>query len=61
MAYETTPDQRAAFQRDECRTNGHTFAEETTFGSIVPVAIICTNCGSRWRIHPDDVGRDFGR
>lgn len=57
---ETTPDQRAAVARDGCRTHGHSFGETLTLGSLAPQSVICSDCGSLWRIHPDDVGRNFG-
>lgn len=57
---ETTPEQRAAVRRDECRSHGHSFDEIVKMSSLAPQGVRCSNCGSSWRIHPDDVDKDFG-
>jgi hypothetical protein len=57
---ESTYEQRMAVKRDECRMAGHTFSEIVAHQSLGPQAIFCSNCGVRWRIHPDDLNRDFG-
>jgi hypothetical protein len=57
---ETTPEQRAAVRRDECRAHGHSFTEVATYGLLAPQSVVCTNCGAMWRIHPDDVHANFG-
>ena len=56
---ESTPEQRRAVARDECRMGGHVFSELLVFGSLAPIAVTCDRCGSVWHIHPEDQGRDF--
>lgn len=57
---ETTSEQRAAVRRDECRLHGHSFTEVVALGCLAPQRVRCDNCGSVWRIHPEDVRADFG-
>lgn len=61
MAMETTPGQRQAVRRDECRVHGHRFSEVLKLGTLAPQSVICDNCGATWRIHPDDQERNFGQ
>jgi hypothetical protein len=57
---ETTPEQRAAVRRDECRAHGHSFTEVLSGGTMAPQRVVCSRCGASWRVHPADVSLDFG-
>lgn len=55
---EATDQERMKVARDECREHGHYY---DVIASIVgPQTLICTNCGTRWRLHPDDANRFWG-
>lgn len=58
---ETTLEQQLAVRRDECRARGHSFSTITQFGSLAPQQFVCMNCGASWRVHPDDIDKDFGQ
>lgn len=56
---ESTHEERTKVARDECSIHGHTYdVVKVTEG--YPVKLVCTNCGSSWRLHPDDHERFWG-
>jgi hypothetical protein len=57
---ETSREQRRAVARDQCRMYGHSFDYAITMATFAPQRVSCSTCGSSWRIHPDDLTRNFG-
>jgi hypothetical protein len=52
MAEQVTPEMRQAVRQEECRWNGHRYEELEMTGHDGPVAVMCSNCGRRWRVVP---------
>lgn len=65
-AVEVTDEMRLAVRRDDCRrrrSHGDfdVFVADAPASRLRPMTMQCRSCGSTWRIHPDDVGREFGQ
>jgi hypothetical protein len=56
---ESTFEERQKVARDQCRAGGHDLNPVTGLGGV-PLVILCSRCGARWRIHPDDRGLTWG-
>ena len=47
-----TPGMIQAVSEHECRFTGHRYTELEVLQVDGPVAVLCTNCGRRWRVVP---------
>lgn len=54
-----TPEMLALKRRNECRESGHAIEAVVGLGDLAPQMVACGNCGTSWRIHPDDEGKAF--
>lgn len=56
---EVTDDMRLAVKREECTAHGHSYTHVQVMHTLAPQHVVCSNCGSSWRIHPDDLRKNF--
>jgi hypothetical protein len=53
----STKDDQA--DRGLCRAAGHDLTPVIVPPFLAPAAIVCGRCGTSYRIHPDDMYKDF--